>query len=210
MTASSPCGSTCGRRLVADPRFAAAREAIDAANADDPVHLEVDGVARPKELVHADAVERWLRVVDPGADDLQVLAARAHHLRRWVTPRADYPDGRAGYLRWRADHKRRQADEVAAILARCGYDVDEQERVAGIVAKRNLAADPAVQAHEDALCLVFLELQFADVADQLGDERTIDVLRKTIAKMSPAGVAAAATISMSDRCAALLGAALAS
>ncbi|MCB0971923.1 MAG: DUF4202 family protein, partial [Acidimicrobiales bacterium] len=70
--------------------------AIDAANAEDPVKLDVDGRARPKEVVHAEVVTRWLAVVDPDADDLQRLAARAHHLRRWAVPRTDYPEGRAG------------------------------------------------------------------------------------------------------------------
>ena len=34
-----------------------------------------------------------------------LLAARAHHLRRWELPRDSYPVGRAGYLRWRRDQK---------------------------------------------------------------------------------------------------------
>src|SRR5256885_11503694 len=45
--------------------------------------------------------------------------------------------------------------------------------------KDGLATDPAVQTHEDALCLVFLETQLLDLADQLGDAKTIDVIRKT-------------------------------
>lgn len=182
--------------------------AIDRANAADPVRIVVDGVEQAKELAHADVVERWLRTLAPEADDLQVLAARAHHLRRWVVPRTDYPEGRAGYLRWRADHKKRQAAEVAEILTASGYDAAEVERVATIVAKRGLGTDPAVQLHEDALCLAFLELQFDAVAGQLGDDHTVDVLRKTLAKMSPAGIAAAAAIAVSEHGAALLAAAL--
>lgn len=190
-------------------RFADAVAAIDAANAADPERVVVQGVEQPKELAHADVVERWVRVLAPDADELQVLAARAHHLRRWVVARSTYPEGRAGYLRWRADHKERQAAEVAEILAAHGYTAQEIGRVAAIVAKRNLGTDPQVQVHEDALCLAFLELQFDAVAGQLGDPHTVRVLRKTIAKMSPAGVAAAATIAVSDHGAALLAAALA-
>jgi hypothetical protein len=190
-------------------RFRAAVAAIDAANADDPVTIVVDGQERPKELVHAEVVERWVRTLDPQADELQLLAARAHHLRRWVVPRSDYPEGRAGYLRWRTDHKKRQAAEVAELLARCGYDEAEQERVGAIVAKRGLGTDPQVQTHEDALCLAFLELQFDPVAEQLGDERTIDVLRKTMRKMSPAALDAAGTLHLSPHAAELLAAAAA-
>ena len=191
------------------PDLAAARAAIDAANAADPVHIIVDGVDQPKELAHADVVERWVRTLDPDADDLQILAARAHHLRRWVVPRSDYPEGRSGYLRWRTDHKKRQAAEVAEILAESGYDADAIDRVAGIVAKRGLATDPQVQTHEDALCLAFIELQYDDLAQQLGDDHMIAVVRKTVAKMSPRGLDAAGTIPMSVHGAELLQAALA-
>jgi hypothetical protein len=188
-------------------RFAAAVAAIDAANAADPVRVAVEGVDRPKELVHADLVERWVRALDPDADELQLLAARAHHLRRWVVPRSDYPDGRAGYLRWRTDQRHRQAVEVSEILLASGYDADEVGRVGSIVAKRHLATDPVVQTHEDALCLAFLELQFDGLTDQLGDDHMVEVVRKTLAKMSPAGVAAAGTIGLSERGAEILRAA---
>lgn len=179
-------------------RFDAAVAAIDAANADDPVTITVDGVEQAKELAHADLVEHWVRTLDPAASELQLLAARAHHLRRWVVPRSDYPEGRSGYLRWRTEQKKRQATEVGDILLACGYDADEIVRVGTIVTKRHLATDPVVQTHEDALCLAFLQLQFDELAEQLGDDHMIEVVRKTIAKMSPAGLAAAGTITMSE------------
>lgn len=190
-------------------RFDAAVGAIDAANADDPVRISVDGVEQAKELAHADLVERWVRVLDPEADELQLLAARAHHLRRWVVPRSDYPEGRSGYLRWRTDHKKRQAAEVGEILRGAGYDDAEVERVATIVAKQHLATDPDVQTHEDALCLAFLQLQFDELTDQLGDDHMVEVVRKTIAKMSPAGIAAAGSIALSERGGEILAAATA-
>ena len=185
-------------------RFDAAVAAIDAANSQDPVRLTVDGVDQAKELVHADRVEHWVQMLDPDADELQLLAARAHHLRRWVVPRSDYPEGRAGYLRWRTDQKKRQSAEVGDILLANGYDADEIVRVGSIVAKRHLATDPVVQTHEDALCLAFLQLQFDALADQLGDDHMIEVVRKTVAKMTPAGVAAAGSIALSEHGAEIL------
>ena len=190
-------------------RFEAAVAAIDAANAADPVRVAVDGVERPKELVHADRVEHWVRTLDPDASDLQILAARAHHLRRWVVPRTDYPAGRAGYLRWRTDQRKRQAAEVGDILLASGYDADEIVRVGAIVSKRHLATDPVVQTHEDALCLAFIQLQFDELTDQLGDDHMVDVVRKTLAKMSPAGIEAAGTLALSDRGSQILAAATA-
>jgi hypothetical protein len=173
-----------------DTRLERAFAAIDEANADDPATIMVDGVERPKELAHAEMMVDWVRRLDPAASEAQLLAARAHHLRRWALPRTDYPEGRAGYLRWRTALKRRHADDVAVILRDVGYDEQVIARVQQIVRKERLQHDPDVQVHEDALCLVFLQTQLTEVAEQLGEDKTIDVLRKTARKMSPAGLAA--------------------
>jgi Domain of unknown function (DUF4202) len=175
---------------VGDSRYGSAIEAIDAANAGDPVTIVVEGEATPKEVAHARLMTAWVTRFDPEATDLQLLAARAHHLRRWEVPRTDYPEGRAGYLRWRANQKKRHAADVGEILARCGYDPGEIARVGAIIRKEGLAKDPQVQTHEDALCLVFVELQFVEVAEKLGEDKMVDVVRKTLRKMSPRAIAA--------------------
>jgi len=182
-------------------------EAIDVANADDPVTVDVDGNALPREVFHAQRMTHWLGVVAPHADAAQRLAARAHHLRRWTLPRSDYPTGRAGYLRWRAAQKQRHVTALGEVLRRVGVDDNTIDRVGTIVAKVGLGQDPAVQAHEDALCLVFLEQQYDELTDQLGDDHMIDVLRRTLAKMSPVGLEAAVGMNLSERGRALLVAA---
>lgn len=190
-------------------RLAAALAAIDGANADDPNVITVDGVERPKELAHAELMTRWVRTLDPDCSDEQILAARAHHLRRWTIPRANYPDGRSGYLRWRTALKRQHGDEVGAILRGAGYDDESVARVQAIVTKRGLGQDHAVQVHEDALCLVFLETQLDDLASRMGDDKTVDILQKTAKKMSPAGLEAARALRFSPPASALLERALA-
>lgn len=191
-------------------RLAAALAAIDAANADDPNVITVDGVARPKELAHAELMTHWVRTLDPECSEEQILAARAHHLRRWTIPRASYPDGRSGYLKWRTALKRQHADDVGAILREAGYDDDSVARVQAIVTKRGLGHDPDVQVHEDALCLVFLETQLDELAGRMGDDKTVDVLQKTAKKMSAAGLEAARGLRFSPSAVALLDRALAS
>ena len=186
---------------MAATRFEQAIVAIDAANADDPNTIEVRGRVRPKELAHAELMVEWLDRLDPDADDAQRLAARAHHLRRWSLPRASYPDGRAGYLRWRTALRKQHAEEVAGILEEVGYDGDTIARVQAIVRKEGLGSDPGVQAHEDALCLVFLETQLAALVDDLDDGKMLDVIKKTAAKMSLPALALVADLPMreSDR-----------
>jgi hypothetical protein len=168
-------------------RLEAAIAAIDAANADDPNRIDVGGVSRPKELAHAELMTAWIERLVEQPSEAQCLAARAHHLRRWVSPRDSYPEGRAGYLRWRKDQGRRQAEEVAEILERSGYDQATVGRVQAIITKVDLRSDPEVQAHEDALCLVFLQTQLLELAADLGPERAVEVLAKTLKKMTPRG-----------------------
>jgi len=168
-------------------RFERAIAAIDAANADDPYTIAVAGEERPKELAHAELVTTWVRRLRPDPSEELLLAARAHHLRRWAVPRASYPEGRAGYLRWRRDLHRIHARDVAEILQREGYDEASVRRVQDIVQKRNLKSDPEVQVLEDALCLVFLETQLDELVERLEPEKAADVLTKTLEKMTPEG-----------------------
>jgi hypothetical protein len=190
---------------AADPeRFSRAIAAIDAANADDPVRLEFEGAAHAKELLHSRLMTAWLTQLDPTAGEAQHLAARAHHFRRWTRPREDYPEGRAGYLRWRAAAKRRHAEEVGELLAAEGYDGALVERVGQIIRKEGLGGDAEVQVHEDALCLVFLQTQLDDLADQVGEDEMVRILERTIPKLSAAGVQAAMTLELGDRGASLL------
>ena len=174
---------------MAELEVRAAIAAIDAANADDPNTIEVRGEVRPKELAHADADDRVGRALDPNADDAQLLAARAHHLRRWTVPRSSYPEGRAGYLRWRTALQEAARGRGRGILRDVGYDDATIDRVQRIIRKEGLGTDPAVQTHEDALCLVFLETQLAATVDDLGDDKMLDVIRKTAEKMSDRGPA---------------------
>ena len=182
--------------------------AVDAANADDPNTIEVRGEVRPKEQAHAELMTEWLTRLDPDATDAQHLAARAHHLRRWSLPRSDYPEGRAGYLRWRTALKKQHAAEVATILERVGYDAATIDRTQRIIRKEGLGTDPQVQTHEDALCLVFLETQLAELVDDQGDERMIAIIQKTAAKMSPGALGLVADLPMRDSDRALIGRAL--
>lgn len=180
-------------------RFDQAIAAIDAANADDPNTVVVDGVEQPKELAHAALMTHWVQRLDPAASEPQLLAARAHHLRRWTVPRVTQPEGRAGYLRWRTALRKQHASDVATLLEGLGYDDETIDRVRSIVNKEGLtsgagAVDPAIQTHEDALCLVFLETQLAETADRLGDDKIVEVIRKTAAKMSAMAVALAAEL----------------
>ena len=169
-------------------RLDRALAAIDAANAEDPNRIRIRGEERPKELAHAELVSEWLERLCPDASEALRLAGRAHHVRRWDMPRDDYAEGRSGYLRWRKAQQQKHARIAGEILARVGYDEATIARVSEILQKKNLGRDPDVQVFEDALCLVFLETQFRDLASRFDEDKLRDVTRKTLQRMSPEAI----------------------
>jgi limonene-1,2-epoxide hydrolase len=191
-------------------RLARALHAIDAANAEDPTTVTVRGRTGPKELLHAQLVTEWVRALDPDASEALLLAARGHHVRRWMSPRASYPAGRGGYLRWRKALHEQHARDMGTLLAQVGYEEQVVLRVQALVRKQGLGRDDEVQTLEDALCLVFVETQLMDVAARLDPETLTRVLVKTADKMSAAGTRALAELPLDADARALLDRALGS
>jgi hypothetical protein len=182
--------------------------AIDAANADDPATIVVGGRRRPKEQAHAEMAVDWIRRLVAEPSDALLLAARAHHVRRWEIPRSSEPEGRAGYLRWKRGLQQHHAEVAARVLGGAGVDEATIERVQALVRKERLRTDPEVQALEDALCLVFIETQFGELAAQLGDDHMVEVVAKTLRKMTDAARTAALGLSLDEAALGIVGRAL--
>ena len=160
---------------------------IDAEHAQDPGREE----GEPAELVYARRMTGWLAHLAPDAGEALLLAARAQHLARWRIPRAEYPEGRAGYRRWRSDCALMHARRAGELMAEVGYDQATIDRVGELLVKKRLADDPEVQALEDTACLVFLEHHLADFARKHERDKLVGIIQKTWRKMSPRGHAAA-------------------
>lgn len=188
--------------------FDKAIQRFDAANAEDPNLERVDGKLVPKELIYGQRMSTWLDKLYPEASEALRLAVRAQHLRRWTIPRSTYPMDRRGYLRWRTDLKSYHAEAAADVLAECGYDGGFISIVQSLLRKEGLRDNPDTQALEDTACMVFLEFYFADFAAQHDDEKVVDIVRKTWAKMSERAHEAALGLSLSADAMALVGRAL--
>lgn len=179
-------------------RLDAAARAIDTVNADDPTVVTVRGAAQPLAQVHGRLAAEWVERLYPDAGELVSLAARAHHLRRWGLPRSQYPEGKAGYHRWKRDQRIRHAHDVGTLLGEHGYTEAEIALVQAYVRREELSTNAGSQAVEDAACLVFIETQLADVSTKLERDHLIDVIRKTARKMSTRALEAVALIPLGD------------
>lgn len=176
--------------MTDDPRLGRAMERIDAANAEDP---------KGEELVYGQRMSAWLDRLYPDASDALRLAARAQHIRRWEIPRDSYPMDRVGYLKWRTALYDLHADRAEAILRDVGYDDGTVERVRKMLRKKGRKDDEEVQALEDVACLVFLEHYFPAFAAKHGDDKIVDIVRKTWRKMSHHAHQAALGLELPER-----------
>jgi hypothetical protein len=127
-----------------------------------------------------------------------------------MIPRNSYPMTRAGYLQWRAALKKFHAQKAAEILREVGYPDDTVRRVQELNLKKNFPHDAEGRVLEDALCLVFLERQLADLASKTSDDKVINALQKSWQKMTPAGHAEALKLPFGPREKALVDRALGS
>jgi hypothetical protein len=183
-----------------DPRLLAVLAAIDAANAADPTREHGEAA----ELLYGQRMSETLAAFRPGASAHLAIAARGQHIERWTRPRADFPEGKAGYLAWREGLKRYHAERVAGLMADAGWPEPDRARVAALIRKEGIKRDPEAQALEDVICLVFCRWYFAPFAAKHPWEKVLDIVAKTGRKMSAEGRAAALALGLPQDVAAAL------
>lgn len=155
--------------------------AIDAANAADPTHED----GRPAALIYGERMSAELARMVPDASEILQIAARGQHVERWLLKRAEYPEGREGYLDWRREQGRRHGERLAGIMAQAGYGPQDQARVGVLLRKEGLKRDAEVQALEDVICFTFLRHYFAPFSQKHDAEALLKIVQKTARKMSP-------------------------
>ncbi|KAG9258318.1 glutamyl-tRNA synthetase [Emericellopsis atlantica] len=199
-----------------ESQWTQAFELIDAVHAQDPNLTVATGTAKtlPYELHYAMKMTSWLAKRAPQASPTLQVACRAQHFRRWELPRSSFPMGRSGYLTWRSKQKSQASTQVFDLLGTPSItpaiSEADKERVALLIRKGNLTTDEETQILEDVACLVFLDDQFDDFERKadMEEEKMINILRKTWAKMSESGRQLALGMDLSEKAKTLIGKAL--
>jgi hypothetical protein len=192
-------------------KFTGLIAAIDAVNAEDPRETVVGGAGRPYETVYAERMWEQLEALYPDAGELLRIAARAQHIRRWAIPRGDYPEGREGYNKWRTTLRAMHADTVGALMRDAGYSEEEAAKVGSYLRKEQLKKEPDSQALENVVDVVFLTYywdEFIGKYAHYDDDKLVDIVGKTLRKMSSTGHNAALKLDLDDRTARIVGRAL--
>jgi hypothetical protein len=153
-----------------------------------------------------------LAAMYPDASELLRIAARAQHVRRFDIPRNRYAEGRDGYNQWRKACRDHHGEIVTRLMREAGYGEDEISHVVAIVKKEQLKKNRDSQALENVVDVVFLEHyldEFLAKYAAYDDDKIVDILGKTLRKMSPKGHAAALALPMPERTRRLVEAAVA-
>lgn len=190
-------------------KFDNAIRLFDEANSNDPHKETSKGKVVPKELLYAMRMTERLNQFEPKASEAVQLAVRCQHICRWEIPRDSYEMNRKGYLTWRRDLAKFHANKAAEILTEIGYDKPTIDSVTFLLQKKQLKKNEETQLLEDVICLVFLEFYFEKFSTKYSEEKLIDIVQKTWAKMSDKGHKSALKINFSDNSSALIQKALA-
>lgn len=157
--------------------------AIDDANAKDPRMDE----GQPEALLYGTRMSEECDRLFPDAPETLQIAARGQHIERWILLRKDYPEGKAGYLKWRRDLAAHHAERVGGFMEEAGYTEDDIAETKKMLQKQGIKRDDLVQALEDIICFVFVRHYFAPFAAKHPDEKVLDIVQKTARKMSADG-----------------------
>ena len=183
--------------------------AIDAINNEDPNSTLIDEKEQPKELIYGHYMTACINQHWPEANELLQIAVRAQHIKRWHLKRTEFPQGKAGYLKWRIEQGKFHAQLTKSIMLENGYTEEESETTAKILRKEKLKSNADTQTLEDVACLVFLQYYFDDFAAKHTEEKIVRILQLTWRKMSENAHNIALSLTLPDHLAALVGKALA-
>jgi len=179
-------------------RFEKAIALFDAYNSNDPHREKVDDKEAPKEFLYAVRMTSRLNHYEPNAPEHVQLAVRSQHIGRWEIARNSYPIDKKGYLQWRSQLAIHHTKIAEKILQECNYDDGTIEKVKFLLQKKQLHQNPETQLLEDVVCLVFIEFYLEEFAAQHDDDKIIDILKKTLRKMSSRAIQEALKIPVSN------------
>ncbi len=185
--------------MIPTKQLEKAYASFDSYNSMDPNKEKFNGVLYSKEFLYAARMTEKLKEYAADSDEYVHLVVRCQHIGRWEIPRSSYPMNRTGYLQWRSQLALHHAQVAEKILTECGYDTDTIDKVKFLLQKKQLHQNPDTQLLEDVICLVFVQYYLEPFAALHEDEKVIDILKKTLKKISSRGIEEVLKISVSDK-----------
>ena len=153
----------------------------------DPNKESINGIDYPAELLYAQRMADALAKYVPDASKPLQLAAWSHHIMRWEVARSLYPMGKSGYYQWRQHVLKHQLKVTKDVLTEVGISSAEVDLVTTYMQKDNRRTCTEAQTVEDIACVVFVVYYLEAFAQKHSEEKVIDIIRKTMLKVSEKG-----------------------
>jgi hypothetical protein len=176
------------QRMITPELYKVATDEIDKVHSED-AKQETDGeIVYPAELLYSKRMLSILDMVSPGSSYAMKLAVQCQHFQRWGVPRSDYPYDRRGYHQWRRAAMEYQLQLTQALFSRIDMDEEDIQWIVTALREQENKRNPDGRIIMDTECLVFLKWYMTPFSAKHENEKVLDILKKTMLKMSSNGV----------------------
>jgi len=158
----------------------------------------VNGSEKPSELVYSQRMLETLAGFSSNADFALQLAVQCEHIERWKIARNLFPMDKPGYFQWRKAVMEFQLSRTVETLKTVGIDDADSAEVTDILSKKGKEKNDKAQIVEDVACIVFVQWYLEAFAAKHDFEKVVDIVRKTVKKMSNEGLNAVQAKPLSD------------
>jgi hypothetical protein len=148
------------------------------------------GVEIPAELIYSERMLKVLTEFSADADYKMKLAAQCQHFERWGVARSLFPMDKKGYYQWRKAVLDYQLTRMSEELTSCDIAQNDIHDISDILINRGKNEHLDGQTLEDVACIVFVEWYLPAFAAKHEPEKVIDIVKKTIKKISEKGMKA--------------------
>lgn len=174
--------------MITSQLYKIAKEEIDKAHSEDATQETDGGIVYPAELLYSERMLTILGLVSPESSYAMKLAVQCQHIHRWDVPRSDYTYDRRGYHQWRRVVMDYQLQYTQSLLSRIKMDEDDIQWIVKAIREQENKRNPDGQLIMDTACLVFLKWYMTPFAAKHENEKVVDILKKTMLKMSRNGI----------------------
>jgi hypothetical protein len=161
---------------------------IEKAHSIDSSRETENNILYPSELLYSIRMLSMLDIVRPDNDYVLKLAAQCQHLMRWNVARDLYPYDRKGYHQWRRAVMDYQLQQTMKILTGVNIEADDIQIITEALKNQGNKSNSNSQIIEDTACLVFIKWYLEPFASKHENIKIIEILKKTMQKMSDSGL----------------------
>ena len=174
--------------MITEEQYIKASRAIERIHETDPNLLTENAASIAAEKLYSRRMLSVLDLVQTNSPYSLKIAAQCQHLKRWGVPRSEYPYDRRGYHLWRRAVMEYQVELTRQVLNES--EIEESEIVVILDALKDQGNKSNINATiiMDTACLVFLKWHLVPFSAKHESVKVIDILRKTMKKMSEKGL----------------------